>query len=221
MSSPADDKQHDKYDVDERGFLRDPHHWDEAFATATASEVGLAEGLTGEHWNVINSIRQIWASSGRCPSVYETCRLCGLRLKDLKRLFPTGYLRGACRLAGITFVHGYVSQSALPQTAEDLNVIAANKTYTVDVRGFLVDSNQWDEYYAVFRAHDMKIPGGRLSENHWRVIRFLREYFHENQEVPPVYDACRALDIDLGELERLFPDGYHRGAVKMAGLRVL
>ena len=26
--------------------------------------------------------------------------------------------------------------------------------------------------------------------------------------------------IDLDELQKLFPDGYHRGAVKIAGLRV-
>ena len=33
-------------------------------------------------------------------------------------------------------------------------------------------------------------------------------------------ETCEANDIDIDELEQLFPDGYHRGAVKIAGLRL-
>jgi tRNA 2-thiouridine synthesizing protein E len=35
-----------------------------------------------------------------------------------------------------------------------------------------------------------------------------------------VIETCEATDLDIAELERLFPDGYHRGAVKIAGLRL-
>ena len=42
--------------------------------------------------------------------------------------------------------------------AEDVNVISADKIYRVDVRGFLDNPDDWDEYYAVHRASDMKIP---------------------------------------------------------------
>jgi TusE/DsrC/DsvC family sulfur relay protein len=220
MSKPVQ-AQDKTYAVDGQGFLLDPAQWDDDFARSVAKDVGIVNGLTKEHWDVIRSVRDAWLTKGRCPSVYETCRTAGLRLKDLIRLFPTGYLRGVCKLAGITYKHGYVSQTSIPKTAEDLNVIAANKTYQADVRGFLIDPDQWDEYYAVFRAYDMKIPGGRLTDGHWQVIRFLREHYRKNREVPTVYETCRAMNLNIDELERLFPDGYHRGAVKVAGLRVL
>jgi len=208
------------FDIDDRDYLTDFTAWDEDFARGMAARLGMSSELTKEQWAVINAIRGSFTETGRCPIVYETCRMCGLRLNDMKRLFPAGYLRGACRLAGITFREGYLGQAYLPRTAADLNVISASKTYRVDVRGFLIDPDDWDEYYAVFRAYDMKIPGGRLTDEHWQIIRYLRNSFAETGEVPTVYDTCEKNRIDLAELERLFPDGYHRGVVKIAGLRL-
>ncbi|UCE65137.1 MAG: TusE/DsrC/DsvC family sulfur relay protein [Candidatus Zixiibacteriota bacterium] len=208
------------FEVDSGGFLVDFNRWDEDFAEGMAPHLRIPHGLTGEHWDVIHFIRDTFKKTGRCPLVYETCRMNGLRRKELKKLFPTGYLRGACILSGITYREGYLGQAHMPTTAEDLNVISVEKTYRVDVRGFLVDPDDWDEYYAVYRAYDMKIPGGKLTEKHWQVIRYLRGSFKENETVPTVYETCEANQIDLEELEKLFPDGYHRGAVKIAGLRV-
>lgn len=208
------------YPVDERQFLTDFNSWDETFAEGISRVLGMEQELTKEHWEVLNAIRDAYIEFGRCPIVYEVCRTCGLRLNDLRRLFPAGYLRGACKLAGITYKEGYLHQSYLPTTAEDLNVISVKKTYTVDVRGFLVNPDDWDEYYAAFRAFDMKIPGGRLTAKHWEVIRYLREYYRKNREVPTVYEVCEQNGMDIKTLEELFPDGYHRGAVKIAGLRV-
>jgi tRNA 2-thiouridine synthesizing protein E len=37
---------------------------------------------------------------------------------------------------------------------------------------------------------------------------------------PSVTETCEVNDLDIEELEQLFPDGYHRGAVKIAGLRL-
>ncbi|MBE9580198.1 MAG: TusE/DsrC/DsvC family sulfur relay protein, partial [Proteobacteria bacterium] len=76
------------------------------------------------------------------------------------------------------------------------------------------------EYYAVYKAYDMKIHGGKLSDKHWQIIRFLREYYEKNEEIPTIYETCEANQINIEELEQLFPDGYHRGAVKIAGLRM-
>ena len=208
------------YEIDDKDFLLDFHRWSEDFAEGMAVKLGMNATLSKEQWDVINAIRDSYKKYGRCPIVYEVCRTCGLRLKDLKMLFPSGYLRGACRLAGITYREGYLGQTYLPTTAEDLNIISANKTYTVDVRGFLVNPEDWDEYYASFRAFDMKIHGGRLTDRHWQVINYLREYYQKNKDVPTVYETCENNQIDLAELEELFPDGYHRGAVKIAGLRV-
>lgn len=207
------------YEIDNQQFLINSRSWDENFTEGMADQLGMPK-LTKDHWDVIKAIRSSYRETGRCPIVYETCRQCGLRLADLKSLFPSGYLRGACRLAGITYKEAYLGQRYIPQTAEDLNVISASKSYSVDVRGFLINPEEWDEYYAIFRAYDMKIPGGRLTEDHWQIINFLRDNYKATNEVPTVYETCEKNGIDLDRLERLFPDGYHRGAVKIAGLRV-
>ena len=92
--------------------------------------------------------------------------------------------------------------------------------YQVDVRGFLINPDDWDEYYAAHRAYDMKIAGGRLTDRHWEIIHFLRRWFENKHEVPTVYQLCDEYGMELEELETLFPDGYHRGAIKISGLRV-
>jgi TusE/DsrC/DsvC family sulfur relay protein len=209
-----------EYEVDSNDFLTDFKGWDTGFAMGIAERLGMKPELTKEQWDIINFIRSAFKSSGKCPLIYETCRMCGLRLSELKAIFPTGYLRGACKMAGITYREGSLGQSYLPKTADDLNVISASKTYRVDVRGFLVDPADWDEFYAVHRAYDMKIPGGKLTDEHWRIINFLRQYYADNGDVPTVYETCEKNNVSLDELEKLFPDGYHRGAVKIAGLRV-
>ena len=206
------------YHVDATGFLKDYREWDENFAVATASDLGITEGLTKKHWDVIHFIRRTLDEFGKCPLVYQTCKANGLRLRDLKALFPTGYLRGACRLAGLTYKEGYLQHYQYlpigPEPAEK----AAEKSYRVDIRGFLVDPNEWDEQYAQYKAHEMKMTDA-LTEKQWEVIRFLRQNFHKTQNVPTVYETCEAFSIEIEELEKLFPDGYHRGAVKLAGLR--
>ncbi len=209
------------YEVDDKGFLSDFRQWDENFARGAAARAGMNPELSTEHWQVIRSIRKGYQETGRCPIVFETCRTNGLRLDELRRLFPTGYLRGACRLAGITYKVGYLGQAYLPSAADDLNHISANKVYEVDVRGFLIRPEDWDEYYAAYRAFDMKIPGGRLTDDHWRVIRFMRSQYTATGEIPNIYETCEKNGLSLNELEKLFPDGYHRGAVKIAGLRAL
>jgi tRNA 2-thiouridine synthesizing protein E len=207
------------YEVDEMGFLLDHHQWDEAFAEGAAAFTGIPEGLSKRHWKVIHFIRDTFDEQGRCPLVYETCRANGIDMKTLGALFPSGYLRGACKLAGITYRESYVKYSwSLPARELD-SFPSPDKTYEVDVRGFLKDADQWDEMYAVHKAYEMKMPK-ILEEEHWRIIHYLREGYWENQKIPTVFETCRDNGIELADLERLFPDGYHRGAVKIAGLRV-
>jgi tRNA 2-thiouridine synthesizing protein E len=218
------------YLVDEGGFLMEPDQWDEDFATGLAPGLEIPRGLTREHWQVIRFIRETHEREGRCPLVFTTCRSNGLHLRDLQRLFPTGYLRGACKLAGITykeacFAPGLVSigdRFAASSTVEKGHAAAsapAEKTYTADARGFLVKPDDWDEHYALLKAQEMGVPEA-LTDKHWEIIHYLRESFKETGVVPTVYETCEANDLEIEDLEKLFPHGYHRGAVKIAGLRV-
>jgi tRNA 2-thiouridine synthesizing protein E len=210
-----------KYDVDADQFLVEGTQWDDDFPEGMAPRLKIESGLSKEHWDVIRFIRNRTKETGRCPTVFETCRNNNLSRRELRRLFPTGYLRGACKLAGVTYAESFIGELAYStDMVKDFQAIASSKTYKVDVRGFLIDPNEWDEKYAVHRAFDMKIPNGKLTERHWQVIHFLRESYKKNRQVPTVFEACDATNMELEELERLFPDGYHRGAVKVAGLRV-
>jgi tRNA 2-thiouridine synthesizing protein E len=208
------------YELDADGFLLDPKKWDANLAEGLALDLGIQGGVTKEHWDVINFIRGEVEKTGKCPNLYETCRVNNLRRNELKRLFPTGYMRGACLLAGISYKDAYLGADYMEHSAKDLHAVAQRQEYRVDVRGFLVDPDEWDEHYAAHRAYEMKIAGGKLSKMHWQIIRYLRSTFYKTGKIPTVTDTCEANDIDLEELEQLFPDGYHRGAVKLAGLRL-
>ena len=207
-----------QYPVDSDEFLADFNAWDENFARGMAPQVGIISGLSEDHWRVIHFIRDQYKKTGKCPLVYEAARINRLHLQELKKLFPAGYLRGACKLAGITYREGYLEQSWVEELGELLAMEPQEKVYEVNVRGFLVNPSAWDERFALYKAWEMKMP--KVTERHWEVIRFLRTKCEENNRVPTVYEACEANGMDLDEPETLFPDGYHRGAVKLAGLRV-
>lgn len=206
------------YEVDSMGFLANPELWDDDFATGMAPQAGISTGLTEEHWRVISFIRNTYSETGRCPVVYQVGKGCSLKLADLKRLFPAGYLRGACLLAGLTNQTEDI-QRAYPKGPRLTHVTKplAERTYVVDVRGFLVDPQAWDEEYAIYKAREMKVP--ELNELHWQIMKFVRDYYSEKQDLPTVYEVCEAAEIDLDDLEALFPDGYHRGVLKIAGLK--
>lgn len=209
------------YNMDASGFLTNSELWDENFPDAIAPLLKIEKGLTKEHWDVIIHIRDNFNKTGVCPTVFETCRMNGMRPKQLKKLFPTGYQRGACKLAGVTFCDSHKQKDLLSTEAtKALHAVASKKSYKVDVCGFLIDPAEWDEQYAIHRAFEMKIPGGKLTDKHWKVIKFLRDSYEKNNDIPTVYDTCEANELELEDLEQLFPDGYHRGAVRIAGLRL-
>ncbi len=212
-----------KYRIDEGGFLLDRNQWTEDFAEGLAPTLKIPL-LTEDHWKVIHFIRSYCKKEGRCPLVYETCRQNGLWIKDLKRLFPTGYQRGACKLAGITYKDSYPEFLMVPASESVRSDTAGagaieDKTYEVDVHGFLVHPDEWDERYAFIKSLEMGYPEG-LSRRHWKIIQFLRDRFQATREVPTIFEVCEANKLELKDLEELFPHGYHRGAVKLAGLRI-
>ena len=208
-----------EYRIDDQGFLLDPNDWDEDYAEGMAPTLDIRGGLEERHWRIISHIRRTCEETNECPLVYQTCKECDLELGDLIGLFPTGYLRGACKLAGRTYRESSLGQSVDREAGkerpapEDLE-----KVYRVDLRGFLIDPSEWDARYAIFKAAEMKMPEF-LIEKHWKIIHFLRDYYRRHKDVPTVYETCRANGLEMDDMERLFPDGYHRGAVKIAGLR--
>jgi tRNA 2-thiouridine synthesizing protein E len=205
------------YEVDDQNFLIRYDEWDEDFAVGMAKELLMTSGVTDDHWKIIRYIREEFQKTGICPLVYQTCRANKLKSKTLKNLFPTGYLRGACLLAGITYKNRWINYygEASPMTGQPKETAPREKTYRIDVYGFLVDANEWDEAFAVNRAIEMNI---HMTDKHWQIIHYLRGTFGKNKKVPNVFESCEANQIEIDDLETLFPAGYHRCAVKIAGL---
>lgn len=91
-----------------------------------------------------------------------------------------------------------------------------------DLDGYLLDSSLWTPAVAQAIAQMEQIE---LTEAHWEVIYFVREFYLEYNTSPAIRMLVRAMAQKLGEdkgnsryLQRLFPDGPAKQATKLAGL---
>lgn len=71
----------------------------------------------------------------------------------------------------------------------------AGKAIEVDEEGYLVNLGEWNEDAAkVLSAQDNL----ELTESHWEVIHFLREYYDEYQIAPAVRVLTKAIGKKIG-----------------------
>jgi len=96
------------------------------------------------------------------------------------------------------------------------------KVFETDEEGYLANLNEWTPEVATAMAKDEDVE---LTENHWEVINFLREYYEEYQIAPAVRVLTKAIGKKLGPdkgnskyLYELFPYGPGKQACKYAGL---
>ena len=93
----------------------------------------------------------------------------------------------------------------------------------VDFEGYLVDPAQWTERVAEALARQ---EGIALTEEHWVVIRFVREYYEQHHIAPDARHVMKHLAGVKGagkagrnDLFVLFPYGCVKQACKIAGMR--
>lgn len=86
----------------------------------------------------------------------------------------------------------------------------------LDEEGFLIDSKSWNEQVAEILA-EKDIPDG-LTEDHWKVIGFMRDFYHDFDTVPPVRMLSRQTGLSLRRIKELFPCGLTKGACRYAGI---
>lgn len=91
-----------------------------------------------------------------------------------------------------------------------------SKTVEFDKDGFMTDPSLWDEQVASAIAEDEGIDS--LSETHWKIVNFIREYWKEHDLAPPVRLICKELGVGVRDLYKLFTSGPARGACRVAGL---
>ncbi len=88
-----------KYEVDQDGFLQKPESWDREVALQLAAAQGLE--LSEGHWKIIDCIRTYWQEHEVAPMVRRICHETGYTLKDIYEMFPSGAVKGACKVAGL------------------------------------------------------------------------------------------------------------------------
>ena len=95
-------------------------------------------------------------------------------------------------------------------------VTLGGKQMDIDEDGFIQDPSQWDDKVAA----DLALTEGveALTDDHWIVINFLREYYLEYEIAPMIRKVCRGTNMKLKRIYELFPSGPAKGACKVAGL---
>lgn len=86
--------------LDKDGFLMTAQEWTTDIAKALAQEE-VPEGLTEDHWKIIVYLRQYYLDIGSIPPVRKLSRETGFTLREMKKMFPNGLAKGACKIAGI------------------------------------------------------------------------------------------------------------------------
>jgi len=98
----------------------------------------------------------------------------------------------------------------------------AGREIETDAQGYLKNSTDWDEALAPLLAEQEDIT---LTDAHWEVVRFVREFYLEFNTSPAIRMLVKAMGQKYGEekgnsryLFRLFPEGPAKQATKIAGL---
>jgi len=96
------------------------------------------------------------------------------------------------------------------------------KEYGVDEEGYLADLSTWVPGIADVMAAQDDLT---LTDEHWDIINFLREYYEEYQIAPAIRVLTKAIGKKLGKekgnskyLYELFPYGPAKQACRYAGL---
>jgi len=97
------------------------------------------------------------------------------------------------------------------------------KNLEVDEDGYLQDWQEWTENVAKKMSQD---DGLELTESHWEVIKFLREYFAKYQIAPMIKILTKEIGKVMGPekgntkyLYELYPAGPAKQACRYAGLQ--
>lgn len=91
------------------------------------------------------------------------------------------------------------------------------KTYEINEEGFLVHPEEWNEEVAAALAKEEE-GISEMTESHWAVVDFIRQFYLENNLAPMVRKVCQTTGFQLKYIYELFPSGPAKGACKVAGL---
>lgn len=110
---------------------------------------------------------------------------------------------------------------AVAEVPTELTLLSGER-FMVDGHGYLTDPADWTEGFAEYVARQ---EGIALGERHWALIRWIRAQEADHGVMPDARFAMKFLGGGAGkqagraELFRLFPYGYVKQAIRIAGMR--
>jgi tRNA 2-thiouridine synthesizing protein E len=101
------------YELDKEGYIVDPEDWNETIARELAQAEGLE--LSESYWPILNYMREYWVEHKVAPDVRHVIKHLSenhdYAKKEAKRiifkLFPYGYVKQACKVAGMQRPRGW------------------------------------------------------------------------------------------------------------------
>ena len=87
----------------------------------------------------------------------------------------------------------------------------------VDEEGFIQEPEKWNERVAEALARQDGVE--KLTDEHWKIVHFIRNYYLEFGTAPLIRRLVKATGISLERINELFPLGPAQGACKVAGLK--
>lgn len=95
-------------------------------------------------------------------------------------------------------------------------MVPANDQVALDGDGFLVELSSWSREVAEDLAERNDLAP--LSDDHWKIIEFVRDYYLERGVGPPIIKISKATGMSSKQICSLFPCGVGRGCYRLAGL---
>jgi TusE/DsrC/DsvC family sulfur relay protein len=100
------------------------------------------------------------------------------------------------------------------------------ETIETDEAGYIADREAWNEDVAIALAEDEEVD---MTETHWGLVDYVREYYAENQTHPTMHILVKSLGKQLGKtfreekayvnfLYQLFPRDPVSQLCRIAGL---
>ena len=90
------------------------------------------------------------------------------------------------------------------------------KSFEIDEDGFIDAFESWNPEWVDYVKASEGIQ--ELTEEHWKVIHVLQDYYQKHDIAPMVRILTKVTDYKLKHIYELFPSGPGKGACKMAGL---
>jgi len=224
------------------GSLKKLTDWTPELADKMASLEGIS--LSEAHWNVLNTMRAYYNEYNTSPILKllrrELSRQYGKELANPERLdtlFPHGVAKQSSRLAGVPFAQldAELDQSQRVQSVANDQSTAAEvarhyndqfefngRLIKVYASGNLANPEDWSEDLAAVLAEK---EGIKLTDEHWKVINYLRKFYFQYGIAPMVKVLFKHMTEELGKFEtheeyinELFPGGPAKQGSRIAGL---